>query len=101
MAMNVPVVSTRVAGVPKLIVDGESGLLVPIADVQALSDAMARVVKDARLRESLSDGGRRVIERDFTFTRRMAKVRAIYDKVLQLDSSAVPEPSPASVAPKA
>jgi len=98
MAMRVPVVSTRVAGVPKLIVDGESGLLVPIADVQALADAMRRVVTDEASRHSLADGGRKVIERDFTFTRRMAKVRAIYDKVLQLDSASVPQP--ASIVPK-
>ncbi len=84
MAMRVPVVSTRVAGVPKMITDGQQGLLVQVGDVDALTDAMRRAVTDESLRRRLTDEGRALIERQYSFTRRMEKVKAIYDRVLGL-----------------
>lgn len=84
MSMSVPVVSTAVAGVPRLIEDGVSGLLVPIADVEALSAAMGKVVRSEALRRSLADAGRKVIERDFSFRHRMMLEKAVYDRVLNV-----------------
>jgi glycosyltransferase involved in cell wall biosynthesis len=85
MAMRVPVVSTEVAGVPRLVRDGETGLLCPIGDVDALAGAMRRALSDATLRSRLADAGRSLIEREYSFARRMLKVRAVYDKVLGLE----------------
>jgi glycosyltransferase involved in cell wall biosynthesis len=82
LAMRVPVVSTRVAGVPKMISDGVQGLLVPVNDADALTAAMKRVVDDAGLRERLASEGRSLIEAKYSFTRRMEKVKAVYDRVL-------------------
>lgn len=82
MAMGVPVVSTRVAGVPKLITDGQTGLLCPVGDIDQLAGAMRRVLADDNLRRSLARNGRALIEQEYSFTQRMAKVQAIYDRVL-------------------
>lgn len=82
MAMRVPVVSTKVAGVPGMITDGVNGLLVDIGDVDALTDAMRRAVTDEPLRQRMTEEGRTLIERQYSFTRRMEKIEAIYDKVL-------------------
>lgn len=87
-SMRVPIVSTKVAGVPKMLADGETGLLVDIGDTSALTDAMRRVVTDAALRERLADAGRDLIEREYSFTKRMAKVKAIYDQVMGLADEA-------------
>ncbi|MAE65095.1 MAG: glycosyl transferase family 1 [Phycisphaeraceae bacterium] len=84
MAMHVPVVSTRVAGVPKLIRDDVSGLLCDPGEVEQLTAACRRVLTDAALRRRLADAGRDVIESRFSFARRMERVRAIYDQVLGL-----------------
>lgn len=84
MSMGVPVVSTAVAGVPRLIRDGESGLLVPIADVESLSAALRKVVSDAALRHALAEAGRKVIEREFGFRQRMLLEKAVYDRVLSV-----------------
>jgi glycosyltransferase involved in cell wall biosynthesis len=62
-AMGLPVVSTRVGGVPDLLTDGETGLLVPDDDDRALAEAVERLVKDAPLASRLSANGRALAER--------------------------------------
>lgn len=51
MAVGVPVISTTTTGIPELVVDGETGLLVPPRDVAALADAIERMLDDAGLRD--------------------------------------------------
>lgn len=58
LAMGVPVVSTPVSGVPEIVADGASGLLVPPADAGALADALVRLLSSAALRARLSEAGR-------------------------------------------
>src|SRR5439155_1011388 len=58
MACGTPVVGTRVGGLQTIIENGRSGLLVPAGDYQALADAMAEVLTDARLRMHLAHGAR-------------------------------------------
>jgi glycosyltransferase involved in cell wall biosynthesis len=53
MAVGLPVIGTRVDGVPELIDDGVNGLLVPAHDIDALRSALARLIDDAPLRERL------------------------------------------------
>ena len=63
MAMEVPCVSTYVAGIPELIRDGLDGLLVPPSSHHALAAALERLIDDANLRRSLAASGRlRVLE---------------------------------------
>jgi glycosyltransferase involved in cell wall biosynthesis len=61
-AMGLPVVSTDVGGIRDLLSDGVSGLLVPDDDVQAMAEAILRLVGDPRLAERLSTNGRRLAE---------------------------------------
>ncbi len=62
MAMEVPVVATRIAGIPRLIRDRENGLLVEAGSDGALAGALARLLSDAGLRAVLRDAGRRSVE---------------------------------------
>ncbi len=82
MSMSLPVLSTRVAGVPKLIEDGDNGLLCPIGDAGALATGMARLLDDAPLRQAFASAGRRTIEQRFTFRQRMDKEKTILDRVM-------------------
>jgi glycosyltransferase involved in cell wall biosynthesis len=66
MARGVAVVGTDVGGTNELIVDGESGLLVPACDAGALTRALARVLDDGVLRARLAAGGRRRMEEHFS-----------------------------------
>ena len=56
-ACATPAVAARVAGLQDAVRDGESGLLVPFADVAALAEAVVRIMTDASLREHLVQGG--------------------------------------------
>ena len=63
MAAGIPVVATQVGGIPEMIEDGVSGLLVPPDDPDALAAALARVSTDEDLRNRLVEGGHKVAER--------------------------------------
>ena len=57
MAAEVPVVTTRIAGIPELVEDGVSGLLVPPGDVAALTDALKKLLGDATARAEMGTKG--------------------------------------------
>jgi glycosyltransferase involved in cell wall biosynthesis len=59
MALGVPVVATRVGGVPEVVEDGSQGLLVPPGDPQALSQAVGLLLRDKGRAAALGDSGRR------------------------------------------
>lgn len=82
MAMEVPVVATRVAGVPKIIEDGVNGLLVEPDDIQGLAQALATLASDPGLRTRLARAARQTVESRYSFAIRMQKIRAVYDELL-------------------
>jgi glycosyltransferase involved in cell wall biosynthesis len=82
MAMEVPVVATRVAGTPRLIQDGENGLLVQPGAPEELTWALGRLLVDRSLRTQFQQAGRQTVEARYSFAVRMDKVRAIYDRLL-------------------
>ena len=59
MASALPVVGARVGGIPEMIVEGDTGLLVPARDPQALADAIESVVRDPVRARAMGDAGRR------------------------------------------
>jgi glycosyltransferase involved in cell wall biosynthesis len=61
LAVGVPVISTPISGIPEVVRDGESGLLVPPNDPEALSAAIERVLSDHALRDRLVSGGREAV----------------------------------------
>ena len=61
MAMAIPVVTTRVSGIPELVVDGETGLLVAPDDASALAAALARLLRDQDLARRLAGAGRNLV----------------------------------------
>lgn len=65
MAQGIPVVSTSTEGATEAVVDGESGLLAPPGDVDALADRLARLLSDAGLRATLGTAGRKRMARHF------------------------------------
>jgi glycosyltransferase involved in cell wall biosynthesis len=82
MALGLPVVGTRVGGIPDVIVDGECGLLVPPEDPAALADALAELGLDAARRAKLGDGARPRAEA-FSTTVAAAAMRDIYDGLVR------------------
>jgi glycosyltransferase involved in cell wall biosynthesis len=65
MAAGVPVVSAVMSGIPELVEDGRTGLLVEPEDPSALADAVERLLRDPILRKTLAAAARRKIEGSF------------------------------------
>ena len=81
MACGTPVVGTRVGGLQTLIDHGESGLLVPAGDYQALAESIAKVLTDHRLRMHLAHGARDRAEH-YSWRSVGDRVDALYTKIL-------------------
>lgn len=77
-AAGVPVVSTRHAGIPEVVLDGKTGVLVEERDVEGLSLALLNILKDPELGWRLGEEGRRHIERNYNIKRQVEKLEEIY-----------------------
>ena len=84
MAAGTPVVSTAVGGIPELVVDGETGILVPPGNPQALSDAILNLVRDTDLRNAMGKASMSRVELNFSTVIMVEKYCAAYDKLLDL-----------------
>jgi glycosyltransferase involved in cell wall biosynthesis len=62
LACGVPVVASRIGGIPDIVSDGENGLLVRVEDARALGSAVGALLADEARRQSLSAGALRLIE---------------------------------------
>jgi colanic acid/amylovoran biosynthesis glycosyltransferase len=76
MATGLPVVASRLSGIPELVTDGMSGLLVAPGDDVALADALTRLAADPDLRRTLGAAGRATVRRDFDVDRNAAALAA-------------------------
>jgi L-malate glycosyltransferase len=74
---SVPVVATRVGGVPEVVADGVTGLLVPADDPAALASAIERVLDDAALAGRIADNARRRTLSEFTWGEAFSRYRAL------------------------
>ena len=78
MAMGVPVVSTRISGIPEMIDDGVHGLLVEPRDAPALAAALRRVLTDAELHARLASAARQRICERFDSRRTTLALRDLF-----------------------
>ncbi|MBX2806830.1 MAG: glycosyltransferase [Hyphomicrobiales bacterium] len=65
MAAGLPIISSRVAGIPELVEDGVSGLLVPPGDADAVASAISELLADPALRVSMGERGRAKVVSEF------------------------------------
>lgn len=84
MSMARPIVATDVGGNREMMVDGESGLIIPPGDVDAIEQACERLIAEPALRSTLGSNARtRLLER-FTLAAMARRTTSIYDEVLAL-----------------
>jgi len=83
MAQRRAVVATPVGGTPEVVVDGETGLLVPPRDPDALAGALRRLLADAALRTRMGEAGYERVRTRFSADAMTRRVLAIYDEVVR------------------
>ncbi len=80
MAAGLPVVSTPLGGVPEMVLDGITGLLVPEHQPAALADALERIVANPRLARSLGEAGRQRAAELFAIDKSAEALRALFQQ---------------------
>jgi glycosyltransferase involved in cell wall biosynthesis len=78
MASGLPVVATRIMGIPELVRDGETGLLVPPGRVEPLVAALGRLAKDPALRRAYGEAGRAAVVEAFDVRDSAAALQALF-----------------------
>jgi glycogen synthase len=81
---NVPVIGARAGGVPAVIDDGADGLLVNFGDVDALAQAIERLLRDRPLARQMGECGHAKVLREYTFERKYAAMRDVYGEVVDV-----------------
>jgi glycosyltransferase involved in cell wall biosynthesis len=84
MSLGKPVVATTTGGIPEVVVDGETGLLVPPGNSAALAQAICRVIEDAALSRELGEAGRRRAK-SFSYVDMLRGYENVYRKVLGIE----------------
>ena len=82
MAASIPVVTTRIAGVPELVEDGVSGLLVSPGDVDALQAAVSALINNSAKRKKMGNAGRKHVVAQYnvkTESAWLAQIFAAYE----------------------
>jgi glycosyltransferase involved in cell wall biosynthesis len=82
MAEGLPVVATSVGGLPEIVEDGQTGYLVPPADVTALTGCLRLLLLDPKRKRAMGVAGRQRACDHFSVNRMVAEVSAIYDSLI-------------------
>lgn len=82
MAGGRPVVASRVGGIPELIVDGETGLLVEPGDCRGLAGSLLKLLTDETLSQRLTKAARAKTREQFNLSRQVDKLADLYDELL-------------------
>ncbi len=93
MASGLPVVASRLSGIPELVTDGVSGLLVSPGDADAFAKALATLATDPALRARLGAAGRETVMREFDVDRNAATLADRIRRSLAIDDAPGAAPS--------
>ncbi|HMC26370.1 MAG TPA: glycosyltransferase family 4 protein [Verrucomicrobiae bacterium] len=79
MAAGLPVVSTRLVGIPEIVEHGQTGLLVPPGDPDELSRAIVQILRDSKLQQAFGQAGRARAEQFFDVRENVRKLRGLFE----------------------
>jgi glycosyltransferase involved in cell wall biosynthesis len=84
MSAGKPVVATRGGGIPEIVVDGGTGLLVPMSDAPAMAEAISKLLSDPELARRLGQNGRERVREHFTIEKTARGVERFYDEIFRI-----------------
>ncbi len=92
MAHKLPVVATNVGGIPEVVVDGKTGLLVPPRRPEALAEAILKLYRDSSLSLQFGQMGCEIVHEKFSAESMANKILGIYERLAKDKSIHFPEP---------
>ncbi len=81
-SVGVPVVASRVGGIPDVIIDGKTGLLVAPGNVDSLSEAIIQLLTNKKMADDIRHAARQRIESEFSLEKMIEKTAAVYEKAV-------------------
>ena len=89
-AAGLPVVASNVHGIPDVVKDGRTGLLVPPRDATALANALTHLIDDETLRRSMGSAGRQYVSERYDWRLNTEQMARLYGQVLRPNGKRVP-----------
>jgi glycosyltransferase involved in cell wall biosynthesis len=86
MSMELPVVSTKIGGIPELVENGITGILVPPADSDALTKAIVQLASDSAQRKQMGNNARKRVCENFSMRKNASKLIEYYQKQYNLST---------------
>jgi N-acetyl-alpha-D-glucosaminyl L-malate synthase BshA len=87
-ACEVPVIATRIGGLPDVVTDGETGFLSDVGDVEKMTADTLRLLRDEELRRSFGEKGRELAVQRYSTSKIIPQYIAFYEKIVQKAKSA-------------
>nr|MBN2278432.1 glycosyltransferase family 4 protein [candidate division Zixibacteria bacterium] len=81
-AAGKPTVATAIGGIPEVVIDGETGILVPTNDIERLGRAIIKLASDADLRNKMGMAGRAFVEKNYDWERSLDLMTDLYEKMI-------------------
>ena len=79
-AVGLPVIASNIGGVPGVLKDGETGILVPPGDVSKLADTIIRLADNAEVQKKMGEAGRKFVADNYRWDKCLDKMSALYEK---------------------
>jgi len=83
MAASKQVVATNVGGIPEVVINGKTGILVPPTNPEALANTIIKLIKNPKLREKMGKAGRKRVEKYFTIKKMVKEYEKVYDRLVE------------------
>ncbi|MEX0749805.1 MAG: glycosyltransferase family 4 protein [Dehalococcoidia bacterium] len=80
-AMQLPIVASDIHGIPDVVVDGQTGLLVPPANAAPIAGAIEELARDAPLRQRMGEAGRAFVEANYRWSDNAALMERLYEEM--------------------
>ena len=83
MAIGRPIITTNAPGCDDTVIEEYNGLKVPVKNVEMLSEKLALLINDKKLRHKMGKNSRAMFEKEFTLEKVLNRTFELYDKVLK------------------
>jgi sugar transferase (PEP-CTERM/EpsH1 system associated) len=91
MAAGLPVIATKVGGVPEIIEDGRTGILVAVDDKRSLTQSIEFLIENSDKRREMGSLGRKRVTSLFSIEKMVSEYEKLYEEIMQLDSGTCPK----------